>query len=123
MTTPEKKLLFSFIFYSLFAIIVVVYTSLASHNPDKKIFNYFQCEAKGNTSNCEKEQNALIQAGYPYLTNILEVLLGMIPFVNLVFVVNWNYLKEKIKQQIEKNKMYVTLNEGEEPLSTNYKSM
>ena len=96
MSTAEKKLLFVFAYYIIYAVIVLVFYSVSVRDLDRFVEasrEYFFCEAGGYNPEdpCPRTYE---QYKYPYLQSTVYIVLGFIPAVNLIFVVNIQRLKE-----------------------------
>ena len=85
--------------YLLFGVVILFYSGLSSDVFGRslhKYFNqYFSCETVGNTTNneCLDKYNEIQQLSFPALLVVVMLFLGSVPVVNLIFVVNWKYLK------------------------------
>ena len=78
---------------------------------------YFTCEEDGFVpGKCSLQQYAVRTFSLPYAIALILILLGLVPCVNLVFVVNWKYLKEKLVAWKEQIDMYRTMsvNDGDQ---------
>ena len=74
--------------------------TIATRNSElfvEELLNYFACEGKGNDPNNPCDRNTFRQLSYPWLSAVSFVLLYVLPFVNLVYVLNIKELKEKLK--------------------------
>ena len=81
-----------------------------SPSVEDAISDYFNCEAGGSVPDkCSKEYQAIQSLSFPYLLAIILLLLGSVPLMNLLFVVNWKYLKEKLQWCREQAVVYQTL--------------
>ena len=93
-TAETKLMLLSLAFVGL-AVVALVYSSIATADLQEAFHSleeYFACElelASGNQCNRE----AVEQYNHPVLNIITVVLLGLIPAVNFMFLVNWRVMK------------------------------
>ena len=76
--------------------------TIASRNQDKildAIKEYWQCEALGIDPDrpCIKMRASFEEMTYPGLTILGHLIFGLLPAVNLIFVVNIKELKKKLK--------------------------
>lgn len=98
LSVAEKKLLFVFLYYTIFASIILAYFGVA--NGDQTNFIrataiYFTCEAGGHDPEnpCPKNYE---QYTYPGLAATSYMLMGFIPAVNLIFVVHFHKLQQAL---------------------------
>ena len=101
LSTPEIKLLIVFFFYALFGIWVLFYSIIATEINGSSllagIIQYFTCEIHANsTEACSEDYSKIGTLSFPYLLAILLLLLGCVPMVNLMFAINWKFLKAKL---------------------------
>ena len=103
LSTPEKKLLVAFFFYVIFGVVVLLFYGVStdnSYNLHQVIVAYFECEASGFVpGRCNKYYEDIQALNFSSIDGIILVLLGCVPCVNLIFVVNWKYLKEKLMEK------------------------
>ena len=76
--------------------------TIGSRNEDKilaAIKDYWQCEALGIDPDrqCIKMRASFEELTYPGLTILGHLILGLLPAINLIFVVNIKELKKKLK--------------------------
>ena len=83
----------------MFGIVTLSYFSTATINRDEfltAIGQYFICEAAGSGTECDRSE--FEQYTYSGLIITTFVLLAFIPYVSLIFVVNWRATKELCKK-------------------------
>ena len=104
ISVAEKKLLFSFCYYTVAGIIALVYFGFATASADgfmNAAFAVFDCEMVGFSSNstrshCEKQYDELERFSNNWLSLTTFLLLTMAPTVSLLFVFNGKKMKESI---------------------------
>lgn len=78
-----------------FAVVALAYSSIATADLEEAFHSleeYFACESKPTSCNeCDREE--VEQYNHPTLNIITIVLLGLIPAVNFLFLVNWRVMK------------------------------
>ncbi len=104
LTTAEKKLIFVFAYYVVFAVLTLVYYSLTYSNLDNfldAVTEYFKCEATGHNPDnpCPKSYE---QYKYPQIGATVYILMGFIPVINLVFVINSMALESAVTKVLMK---------------------
>ncbi len=102
LTAAEKKLIFIFAYYIVFAVLTLVFYSLTISDLDNfldAVTEYFKCEATGHNpdSPCPKSYE---QYKYPQIGATVYILMGFIPVVNLVFVINSVALEKGITKAL-----------------------
>lgn len=132
LSTPEIKLLVVFFFYVVFAVSVLMYNMVVTDVYGSQLLSdiekFFTCELIGNGSDHCLNPNGSQDIEYfsfPYLLAILLALLGVVPLVNLVFAVNWNHLKDKLKlcRENVKNQRYGTFRYSLPQKAVNYSAV
>lgn len=100
LSVAEKKLLFVFLYYTVFASIILAYFGVS--NGDQTNFIqataiYFACELGGHDPEnpCPKNYE---QYTYPGLAATSYMLMGFIPAVNLIFVVHFHKLQQTLSR-------------------------
>ena len=99
ISTAETKIILVLCFYALFSIIALTYFSIGvAHQEDEAsaIQQYFICEATGSGMDCDR--SGFDHFGYRGLAVLFYWLLGFIPAVNLIFVINWTMAKASVKR-------------------------
>ena len=105
LSTAEKKLILVFAYYIVFAILTLVYYSVVTRDLDNfmaAVKEYFLCEVGGyNPENpCPKSYE---QYKYPQLQSTVYSVMGFIPAVNLVFVIDTKQVKESVSSLLQKS--------------------
>lgn len=103
VSTPEAKILLVLMYYAVIVIVSLSYYSVqvVEHLQEDHITpiaQYFICEAAGSSNGVECDRSGFDQLGYNVLRVLIYLLLGLIPVVNLTFVINWTVAKESIKR-------------------------
>ena len=98
LSTAEKKLLFVFLYYTIFTSIILAYFGVSNGDQPNFIRTttlYFSCEAGGHDPEnpCPRSYE---QYTYPGLAATSYMLMGFIPAVNLLFVVNFQKLQQTL---------------------------
>ena len=99
--TPEKKLLFLLCYYVFLGSETLVAFAVDSSNSGTYIAavsHYFACEANGSSTSgrCDAEMKAFASLNYVELYAMAYILLGLLPAVSLLYVVNFKKVKECI---------------------------
>ena len=96
--TAERKILISFSYYVLLAVVALTSFTIATRNSEpfaEQLSHYFVCEGKGNDPNNPCDRNTFLQLAIPWLSVIAFILIFLLPAINLVYVLNIKELKEK----------------------------
>ena len=99
----EAKIFIALSYYAVFGIFSVAYASLTTSNRDayfQEVQKYFVCEAKGSGSACDRSQFEQYQ--YVWLRGLTFTLLGLLPLVNLIFVISWKDSKRFFGEKCRK---------------------
>lgn len=78
------------IYYVIFGSLTLVYRTItlsASPEVSKVIGQYFICEAGGLVNECDRSRLEELQ--YPGLLSFIQIIAGLVPFINLTFVIQW----------------------------------
>ena len=101
----EVKVLIISCYFVIFAVIMITtFTIIISQNLAqfiRDITNYFMCEATGTLRDCDKP---IPELHGRILTIVTFILVGLLPIVNLIFVLNIRELKQKFSKK--KSKIY-----------------
>ena len=98
ISTPETKILIVLCYYFLFGVVSLSYFSIESANREDYLLaiqRYFICEAAGSGTECDR--SGFDNFGYRWVGSLVFLMLGLIPAVNLTFVINWTVAKELCK--------------------------
>ena len=103
ISTPEAKILLVLLYYAVIVIVTLSYYSVQvgeqlQENDITPIAQYFICEASGSGNGVECDRSGFDHLGYHGLAVLIYLLLGLIPVVNLTFVINWTVAKESMKR-------------------------
>lgn len=100
----ETKVLIVLCYYIILgAAVLSIFTNVLIKVNINAFIDYFSCERNGlpppnsKISNCEKEKNTIQESVDPIPSAVAIVILGFLPVVNLVYVVNLSELRSKIK--------------------------
>ena len=94
-STAESKIILVLCYYAVFAIVGLSYFSIdAAQQVDRiaAIKQYFVCEAAGSGVECDR--SGFSYFGHHVLSVLVYLTLGLIPAVNLTFVINWTVAKD-----------------------------
>ena len=99
--TPERKLLLVLCYYVIFGSETLVTFAVSTTNIGPYIAavsNYFACEANGNSTSgrCDAERKGFESLNHFQLTFLAYILLGLLPAMNLVYVMNCKKIKKCI---------------------------
>lgn len=93
----------------------------------KKLIDYFSCEARGqlplpitNTSECQHLLNTIQSTDNPISISLAIVILGFLPVVNLVYVIKFSELKNKIKTYSETRYVHYVQKEANKSAASHY---
>ena len=98
ISTAETKIILVLCYFALFGLVSLSYFAIETANQDDvlvAIQQYFVCEAVGSGTECDR--SGFDHFGLHGLTVFVYLLLGLIPAVNLTFVINWTAAKESCK--------------------------
>ena len=115
LSIPEIKLLIVFFFYAAIGMLILLLFELTSDNYfhptlEEAFLQYFTCEAGGNVpGKCSREYQIIQNQNFSYLVAIILLLPACVPLVNLMFVINWRYLQEKLQMCKKSVAVYQTL--------------
>ena len=98
LSTAEKKLIFVFTYYIVFAVLTLAYYSVATRDHYEfidAVKEYFFCEAGGYDPEnpCPRDYE---QYRYPRLQSTVFAVMGFIPMMNLVFVINTQRVMQEV---------------------------
>ena len=96
----ELKILIVFIYFFIFTVISLISFTIGSQNIPEFISEltlYFACESQGVQPGrtCERGFNRMLNEAILCLSLIL---LGFVPVVNLVYVINYQEMKRKLSK-------------------------
>ena len=102
ISMAERKILIIFCYYVLLVVIALIAFSATTRNGVQfaaGVADYWRCELTGVAPEnpCDELRASLERLSFPVLTSFAYILLGIIPAVHLIFVVNINELKQKFK--------------------------
>lgn len=95
LSTAEKKLLIVFCYYILLGAFALHTFVLSTRNAKRRVdkfSDHFKCEASGSGADCSKSE--LVTFTFPWHSIISNMLFGLFPAVNLIFVTNIQELKQ-----------------------------
>ena len=98
LSTAETKIVVVLCYYALFGLVALSYFSVESAYQEEQfqvIQQYFVCEAVGSGTECDR--SGFDNFGYHGLTILAYLMLGLLPAVNLTFVINWTAASESCK--------------------------
>ena len=87
----ETKVLIALTYYAVFGVVAMADFALFTAQNDEytsEIYEYFVCEGKGSGSECDRTRFEQQGRG-AWLHALTYALLGLLPLVNLIFVVSW----------------------------------
>ena len=93
--TAETKLMLLSLAFIAFAVVALVYGSIATADLEEAFHaleDYFVCESQ-RTGDFDCNRKAVEQFNHPILNVITVILLGLIPAVNFLFLINWRVMK------------------------------
>ena len=105
ISTAEKKILLFLLYYMIFIIIVTIYAGLrlaTSEELAAAMEANFLCEATGSNNECTR--SAIEQYSYPVLTGIAQIMMGFVPAMSVIFVIQWNETRNVISNWFRKTK-------------------
>ena len=103
-TLPEIKLIVVFSVYASIGFILLIYAGIftdksLNENNTSLYQEYFACEANGFVpGKCSEKFDDINRDHHTFFYPILFLTLSGLPLVNLVYVINWNYIKNKLQQ-------------------------
>lgn len=97
ITPAEKKLLFLFLYYTVFAAIMLAYFGVSVGNQDRFIAavgEYFSCESRGRDPASPPCPRDYERYTFPGLAAATYLLMGLVPVANLVYVIHFRELRQ-----------------------------
>ena len=98
ISTAENKVVLVLCYYALFGLVTLTTFSVEYAHQELQytaIQQYFVCEAAGSGQECDR--SSFDSLGYHGLVLVGYFLLGLLPVVNLTFVINWTVAKASYK--------------------------
>ena len=101
-SVPEVKILILSCYFIIFGIIALVNFSVSIRDSDiqeDRLFAYFVCQARGtnnNTCNEEYDEVQMILSLRETLNNAVYFLMGLLPWLNLLFAIQVRYVKKRV---------------------------
>lgn len=102
----EKKVFIIFVYYIALVVVVMARNEeklAVSSSLTSAINEYFLCEAPGYVAQ-KCDRTSFEKYSRPLLECLFQIMLMLLPFVNLVFVINFHNLKRSIKMVCGKKK-------------------
>ena len=105
------KILLLSCFFIIFGITALITLSITIRDADiilKRLVDYFACQARGNNDNntCYEEYDELEVLLKPELNSAAYFLMGLIPWSNLLFVIQVAYIKKGMKAALRRLSTY-----------------
>ena len=100
VSTAEKKLLIVFCYYIFLQVIAFVTFSLSEQAADTlqtELVSYFLCEENGHNPDSPCSRAGFEDLINPVVTILSFILALLAPFVNFVFVIDYQEVKQKLK--------------------------
>ena len=97
--TAETKIILVLCYYALFGMVTLSYFSVQAAQQEDEVTaikQYFVCEAVGSGVECDR--SGFDHFGHQGHAVLVYLLLGLIPVVNLTFVINWTVTKDSLKR-------------------------
>ena len=127
ISTAQTKILVILCYYAIFGIVALTYFALAIADLDEFMdasLEYLVCEGAGSQVECDRSQ--FEQYTYFELVMLTFLLLGFLPCVNVVFVINWaaakNFCRDiwmKLSSRVASK--YLTAENKDETMETTLK--
>ena len=102
-SVPEVKILILSCYFIIFGIIALVNFSVSIRDSDiqeDRLLAYFVCQARGtnnnNTCNEEYDEVQMILSLRETLNNAVYFLMGLLPWLNLLFAIQVRYVKKRV---------------------------
>ena len=110
-SVPEVKILLLSCLFIIFGITALITLSITIRDVDiisERLFDYFACQARGNSNNntCSEEYDELEVLLKPELNSATYFLLGLIPWSNLLFVIQVAYIKKGMQAALRRLSTY-----------------
>ena len=123
-SVPEVKILLLSCYFIIFGITALITLSIAVRDADiilKRLIDYFACQAKGNNDNnmCYEEYDELEVLLQPELNDATYILMGLVPWSNLLFVIQVAYIKKGMQAAL---RHFSTYRRESHPVSTSVTS-
>ncbi len=99
---PEKKLVIIFVYFIAFEVSSLISFSLSQRNASQlmqEIGKYFTCELNGHDPASPCNRTAFERYQHPTVGIFSNILLFLVPLVNLVYVVDFKLLRSKMSSK------------------------
>ena len=99
LSTAETKIILVLCYYALFGLVALSYFAVESAGNDDYLLaiqQYFVCEAVGSGTKCDLSGFDTYE--FHFLTILVYMMLGLVPAVNLTFVINWTAARASCKR-------------------------
>ena len=94
ISIPEIKILILTIYFITLSVVLTTRISLAVEFSNGDLYAYFYCQLHGNNSACDKLRERYEESQYPHLTSVITLMTGLITFVNLIFAIRVEDVKD-----------------------------
>jgi len=100
---PEVKILILSIYFVAFGIVTLISLSVGIRDSDiiaDKLLKYILCQASGyaNIDSCAAERNELESKLQPGLSSATYILLGLLPWSNLLYAIQFTDVKRALQK-------------------------
>ena len=96
ISAPEMKVTILLTYYLLFGLMTSIYTGKTIMDSPAYIDNlyaYLLCQLRGDNPACTKFQEEYFEHQSPHITSTVFILMGLINWINLLFVVQYEDIK------------------------------
>lgn len=96
VSVPEMKTIILLAYYVLFGLMFSIYTGRTIKETPlyiENIYAYLLCQLHGDNPACRKFQEQYLEHQSPNITSIIFIMMGLITWVNLLFVVQYQDIK------------------------------
>lgn len=111
-------------YYVILGVVVLsVFTNALFNVNMSQLIDYFTCEARGipsHNTECENKLKIIQATDKPILISLAIVVLGLLPLVNLVYVLKFSELRRKIKTYSQTRYVRCIQNEANKSAAADY---
>ena len=103
LSVIETKIFIALIYYTIVGTVTLVdfvILTITEESRISEIEKHFACEARGSGSPCDRSK--LEKNGDQWVDLITYALLGLIPVVNLIFIISWKGIKRALQEKLRK---------------------
>ena len=106
----EHRLLLTLFFFAVFGVISMISLAVVDARTDNFINatkEYINCEALGpSPGSCDRSMQELNKHGLVTLGTVTFALIGLLPFIVLIFIIDWSTMGKVVKKFLLRRRQY-----------------